>query len=51
MKLHIGVDDESRRVLHSMAAISAKVHDLTPVDQLRHGEEVRVWGECRLSGD
>lgn len=43
MKLHVGVDDQTG-VVHSLATTAANVHDLTPSEQLLHGEEVCVWG-------
>ena len=43
MKLHVGVDDQSGLV-HSLATISANMHDLRASEQLLHGEEARVWG-------
>ena len=43
MKLHIGVDDQSGLV-HSMETTSANVHDLSPSENLVHGEEAFVGG-------
>ena len=49
MKLHIGVDAQSGLV-HSLATTSGNVHDLRVSEQLRHGEEVRVWGDAGYRG-
>jgi len=41
MKCHAGVDD-TIVLIHSLATTAANEHDLTPSDQLLHGEEKRV---------
>ena len=49
MKLHIGVDAQ-RDLVHSLAMSAAAVHELTPSEQLLHGEEVRVWADAGYGG-
>ena len=49
MKLHIGVDVVSGLV-HSLVTTPANVHDLTPVPELLHGCERRVWGDAGYQG-
>jgi len=49
MKCHIGVDD-TIGLIHSLATTAANEHDLTPSDQLLHGEEKRVWGDACYRG-
>ena len=49
MKAHIGVDSRTKLV-HSVAATAANVHDSHVMPQLLHGEETRVWGDAAYSG-
>lgn len=44
MKAHIGVDSKTK-LIHSVVATSANVHDKHPIPQLLHGEENRVYGD------
>ena len=44
MKAHIGVDSKSRLV-HSVVATSANVHDSRVLPDLLHSAETRVWGQ------
>ncbi|MBT8439260.1 MAG: IS5 family transposase [Gammaproteobacteria bacterium] len=49
MKAHIGVDSRSKLV-HSVAATAAKVHDSQLLGDLLHGDETRVWGDSAYTG-
>jgi transposase, IS5 family len=49
MKAHIGVDAKSK-LIHSVAATAANVHDKHLLGQLLHGEESRVYGDSAYSG-
>jgi IS5 family transposase len=49
MKAHIGVDSRTK-LIHSVAATSANVHDSQVLPDLLHGEETRVWGDSAYSG-
>ena len=49
MKAHIGVDAKSK-LIHSVAATAANVHDKHLLGQLLHGEETRVFGDAAYSG-
>ena len=49
MKAHIGVDSQSK-LIHSVAATAANVHDSQLLGDLLHGEETRVWGDSAYSG-
>lgn len=42
MKAHIGVDNQTK-LIHSVAAMAANVHDSQVLPQLLHGQEMRVW--------
>ena len=44
MKAHIGVYSRSK-LIHSVAATAANVHDSRVLPHLLHGEETRVWGD------
>lgn len=44
MKGHIGVDSQTK-LIHSVAATAANVHDSQLLGDLLHGEETRVWGD------
>ena len=43
MKAHIGVDSRSK-LIHSVEATAANVHDSQVLEKLLHGKERRVWG-------
>ena len=49
MKAHIGVDSQTKLV-HSVAATAANVHDSQVLPELLHGQETRVWGDAAYSG-
>jgi len=49
MKAHIGVDSQTK-LIHSVAATAANVHDSQVLPELLHGEETRVWGDSAYSG-
>ena len=49
MKAHIGVDSRSK-IIHTVAATAANVHDSQVLPDLLHGEETRVWGDSAYSG-
>ncbi|MDF0665656.1 MAG: IS5 family transposase [Nitrospira sp.] len=49
MKAHIGVDSQTK-LIHSVTATAANVHDRQVLPELRHGQEMRVWGDSAHSG-
>jgi transposase, IS5 family len=49
MKAHIGVDSQTK-LIHSVAATAANVHDSQVLPELLHGQETRVWGDSAFSG-
>jgi len=49
MKAHIGVDSRTK-LIHSVAATAANVHDSQVLPALLHGQETRVWGDSAYSG-
>ena len=49
MKAHIGIDSQTK-VIHSVAATAANVHDSQVLPELLHGQETRVWGDAAYSG-
>ena len=49
MKAHIGVDSRTK-LIHSVAATAANVHDSQMLPKLLHGQETRVWGDAAYSG-
>ena len=49
MKAHIGVDSQTK-LIHSVAATAANVHDSQVLPDLLHGEETRIWGDSAYSG-
>ena len=49
MKAHIGVDSQTK-LIHSVAATAANVHDSQALPDLLHGNETRVWGDAAYSG-
>jgi IS5 family transposase len=48
-KAHIGVDSQTK-LIHSVAATAANVHDSQVLPDLLHGQETRVWGDSAYSG-
>jgi IS5 family transposase len=44
MKAHISVDSKNK-LIHSVAATAANVHDSQVLEDLLHGEETRVYGD------
>jgi IS5 family transposase len=49
MKAHVGVDSKSK-LIHSVVATPANVHDSKALGQLLHGGETRVWGDSAYVG-
>ena len=49
MKAHIGVDSRTK-LIHSVAATAANVHDCQVLPDLLHGNETRGWGDAAYSG-
>jgi IS5 family transposase len=49
MKAHIGVDSRTK-IIHSVAASSANVHDSLALPVLLHGKETCVWGDSAYQG-
>ncbi len=49
MKAHIGVDSKTK-LIHSVAATPANVHDSQVLPDLLHGDETRVWGDSAYTG-
>jgi len=49
MKAHIGVDSRSKLV-HSIVATAANVHDSRVLPELLHGQETRVYGDSAYLG-
>ena len=49
MKGHIGVDSQTK-LIHSVAATAANVHDSQLLGDLLHGNEARVWGDSAYTG-
>src|SRR5512140_2917561 len=49
MKAHIGRDSQTK-LIHSVAATAANVHDSQVLPDLLHGKETRVWGDSASSG-
>ncbi len=49
MKAHIGVDSRTK-LIHSVAATAANVHDSQVLPALLHGQETRVWGDSAYTG-
>ena len=49
MKAHIGVDSRSK-VIHTVVATAANVHDPQCLPDLLHGDETRVWGDSAYQG-
>lgn len=49
MKAHIGVDSQNK-LIHSVVATSANVHDSAVIEDLLHGDETTVWGDSAYTG-
>ncbi|MCC7464607.1 MAG: IS5 family transposase [Gammaproteobacteria bacterium] len=49
MKAHVGVDSATK-IIHSVAATPANVHDSHLLPELLHGDETRVWGDSAYQG-
>lgn len=49
MKAHIGVDSKTK-VIHSVAATTANVHDSRVLEELLDGDEIRVWSDSAYAG-
>jgi transposase, IS5 family len=49
MKAHIGADTKTK-LIHSVVASAANVHDSTVLPDLLHGEETRVYGDKAYAG-
>jgi IS5 family transposase len=49
MKAHVGVDSKTK-LIHSVAATPANVHDSQVLPDLLHGEETKVWGDSAYAG-
>jgi transposase, IS5 family len=49
MKAHVGVDAETK-LIHSVAATAANVHDSKVMGELLHGDETEVWGDQAYQG-
>jgi IS5 family transposase len=49
MKGHIGVDSKTK-LIHSVVATAANVHDSQVLPDLLHGEETRYWGDAAYIG-
>ena len=49
MKAHVGVDSDTK-LIHSVEATAANVHDSQVVGKALHGGETRVWGDSAYTG-
>jgi IS5 family transposase len=49
MKAHVGVDSRTK-LIHSVVATAANVHDSRVLSDLLHGDETRVWGDSAYAG-
>lgn len=49
MKGHFGVDQKTK-LIHSVAASPANVHDSIVLPELLHGQETHVWGDSAYAG-
>lgn len=49
MKAHIATDSRTK-LIHSVAATAANVHDSQVLADLLHGDETRVWGDSAYTG-
>ncbi len=49
MKAHVGVDSATK-IIHTVLASAANVHDRDALPHLLHGKETRVWGDRGYQG-
>ncbi len=42
--MHVGVESRTK-IIHSIAAIAANVHDSQVFEGLLYGDETRIWGD------
>ena len=49
LKAHIGVDSKAK-IVHSVTATPANVHDSRVIEDILHGKETRVWGDSAYQG-
>ena len=49
MKAQIDVDSQSK-LIHSVAAAAANVHDSQILEDLLNGDETRAWGDSAYAG-
>lgn len=49
MKAHVGVDSKTK-LIHTILASAANVHDRDALPHLLHGRETRVWGDQGYQG-
>ena len=49
MKAHIGVSSD-KKLIHSVEATPANVHDSQVIRKLLHGKETKVWGDSAYTG-
>ena len=49
MKAYVGVDSKTK-LIHSVVATPANVHDSQVLGRLLHGDETRVWGDSAYVG-
>jgi transposase, IS5 family len=49
MKAHLGVDSKEK-IIHTVVATAANVHDSQIIGQLLHGRETKVWGDSAYQG-
>jgi len=49
LKAHIGVDSKTK-IVHAVTATPANVHDSQVIEDILHGKETRVWGDCAYQG-
>lgn len=49
MKGHFGVDKKTK-LIHSVAASAANMHDSNMLPELLHGQETHVWGDSAYAG-
>jgi IS5 family transposase len=49
LKAHVGVDSKAR-IVHSVTATPANVHDSQAIEDILHGGETRVWGDSAYQG-
>jgi transposase, IS5 family len=42
--------DNKEKIIHSVTATSANVHDSRAIEAIWHGDEIRVWGDSAYQG-